>query len=116
MATRVKREDGVADGAEVSASSRNAVDVRFRHWVQASGDGEEATGCCDFAAPKPEDRTLHPVSLDRLSPVTKRGTGRTAEQRRPVTLQVRDEDLKAVRDCVVAALGLDCRRLVVENT
>ena len=59
---------------------------------------------------------VYTVSLDRLSPVTKRGTGRTAEQRRPVTLQVGDEDLQAIRDCVVAALGLDCRRLVVENT
>ena len=45
---------------------------------------------------------LYTVSLERLSRATKRGE--------TATLRVLDEDLDAIRDCVMVALGLDAGR------
>ena len=45
---------------------------------------------------------LYTVSLERLSRATKRGEA--------ATLRVLDEDLDAIRDCVMVALGLDADR------
>ena len=45
---------------------------------------------------------LYTVSLERLSRATKRWEA--------ATLRVLDEDLDAIRDCVLVALGLDADR------
>ena len=45
---------------------------------------------------------LYTVSLERLSRATKRGE--------TATLRVLDEDLDAIRECVMVALGLDAGR------
>ena len=62
--------DGIAspDGFEVPTQRRYAVDVRFQHRFQASGDDQEAAGCGYCAAPEALDRALHHCTVEHHHP------------------------------------------------